>query len=171
MTASGRTEPVLGRSCVRLPSALVARRVARQSDRCSVAASRVRPVPAGERALLSCRWPARCCDQRSRVPFRGAVRCSPAEVAPTAMPTSTQSASEGRAPDEVTRLYRVDNPRPGQGRRAEIYATACADRPSDRRTSRRTAHAVDLHDGFTVCRCVVRHSGREVNKAPRRQWR
>ena len=67
------------------------------------------------------------------------VRGTPADLAPTAMPTSTQSASKGRAPDEVTRLHRVDNPGHGQGRRAEIHITACADRPWDRHRSHRTA--------------------------------
>jgi uncharacterized membrane protein len=51
------------------------------------------------------------------------------------MPTSTQSASEVRAPDEITRLYRVGS----QARQAKIHATACADRPWDRRTSHRAA--------------------------------
>ena len=30
-------------------------------------------------------------------------------------------------------------------------------------------HTIDLHDGFTICRCVVRHARREVNEAPLRQ--
>jgi hypothetical protein len=71
---------------------------------------------------------------RERRRERAAVRDTPADLALTAMPTSTQSASEGRAPGEVARFYRVGNPGPRQGRRAEIHATACADRPSDRRT-------------------------------------
>jgi hypothetical protein len=75
---------------------------------------------------------------RERRRDRAAVRDTP-DLAPTAMPSSTQSVSEGRAPEEVTRFYRVGNLGPSQGRRAEICATACADRPSDRRTSRRIA--------------------------------
>jgi len=70
---------------------------------------------------------------------RAAVRRIPADLAPTTKPTSTQSASEVRAQDEVTQLYTVGNQDNRQAQRAEIYATACADRPSDRRTSRRTA--------------------------------
>ena len=68
-----------------------------------------------------------------------AIRATPADRAPTAMPSSTQSASEVRAPDDLTQLHRVDNPGPGQARWAEIHATACADRPWDRHTSHRTA--------------------------------
>ena len=70
---------------------------------------------------------------------RAVVRGTPADHAPTTLPTSTQSASEIRAPDEVTRVCTVSNQDPRQVQRAEIHATACADRPSDRRTSRRTA--------------------------------
>jgi hypothetical protein len=58
---------------------------------------------------------------RERRRDRVAVRGTPADL----------------APNEVTRFYRAVNP--GHGRRAEIHTTACADRPSDRRTSRRTA--------------------------------
>ena len=76
---------------------------------------------------------------RERRRDRAAVRGIAADLAPTAKPISTQSASEVRAPDEVTRLCTVGNQGPRQARRAEIHATACADRPSDRRTSRRTA--------------------------------
>jgi hypothetical protein len=76
---------------------------------------------------------------RERRRDRAAVCDTRADLAPTSMPTNTQSASEGRAPDEVTRFYRVVNPGPGHRRRAEIHTTACADRPSDRRTSHRTA--------------------------------
>ena len=76
---------------------------------------------------------------RERRRDRAVVRGIPADLAPTAKPTSTQSASEVRAQDEVTQLYAVGNQDPRQAKRAEIYATACADRPSDRRTSHRTA--------------------------------
>ena len=76
---------------------------------------------------------------RERRRDRAVVRRIPADHALATLPTSTQSASEVRAPGEVTRLYTVGNEDPRQGRRAEIYATACTDRPSDRRTSRRTA--------------------------------
>ena len=68
-----------------------------------------------------------------------AIRATPADLAPTAMPSSTQSASEVRATNEGARLYRLDNPGPCQARWAEIHATACADRPWDRHTSHRTA--------------------------------
>ena len=76
---------------------------------------------------------------RERRRDRAVVRGIPADLAPTTKPTSTQSASEVRAQDEVTRLYTVSNQDPRQVQRAEIHTTACADRPSDRRTSRRTA--------------------------------
>ena len=76
---------------------------------------------------------------RERRRDRAVVRGIPAGLAPMTRPTSTQSASEVRAQDEVTRLYTVSNQDPRQAQRAEIHAMACADRPSDRRTSRRTA--------------------------------
>ena len=76
---------------------------------------------------------------RERRRDRAVVRGIPADLAPTTKPRSTQSASEVRGPDEVTQLYTAGNQVPRQVQRAEIHATACADRPSDRRTSRRTA--------------------------------
>jgi CRP/FNR family cyclic AMP-dependent transcriptional regulator len=76
---------------------------------------------------------------RERRRDRAVVRGIPAGLAPTTRPTSTQSASEVLAQDEVTRLYAVSNQDPRQAQRAEIHATACADRRSERRTSRRTA--------------------------------
>jgi len=76
---------------------------------------------------------------RERRRDRAVVRGIPAGLAPMTRPTRTQSASEVRAQDEVTRLYTVSNQDPRQAQRAEIHAMACADRPSDRRTSRRTA--------------------------------
>ena len=76
---------------------------------------------------------------RERRRDRAVVRGIPADLAPTTRPKSTQSASEVQAQDEVTQLYTVGNQDHRQAQRAEIYATACADRPSDRRTSRRTA--------------------------------
>ena len=68
---------------------------------------------------------------RERRRDRAVARGIPADLAPT--------ASEVRAPNEVTSLCTVGNQDPRQARRAEIFATACADRPSVRSTSRRTA--------------------------------
>jgi len=68
-----------------------------------------------------------------------AIRGTPADLAPTAMPSSAQSANEVRAANEGAWLYRLDNPGPCQARWAEIHAPVCADRPWDRRTPHRTA--------------------------------